>query len=79
QVRVLRLRLAPHQSTPVVENSRNSVVVFVNDQEFRTTDAAGKSETVTHKTGDAVWQTPGAAKIENTGSTPLEMVLVELK
>jgi hypothetical protein len=54
-------------------------VVFVNDQEFRMTDAAGKSEAVTHKTGDAVWQAPATAKIENTGAAPLEMVLVELK
>ncbi|HVV46552.1 MAG TPA: hypothetical protein VHC72_15170 [Bryobacteraceae bacterium] len=79
QVRVLRLKLAPHEATPLVENSRNTVVVFVNDQEFRTTDAAGKSETATHKTGDAIWQTPVTAKIENTGSAPLEMILVELK
>ena len=79
QVRVLRLKLGPHEKTPLVENSVNTVVVFLNDQEFRTTDAAGKSETATHKTGDAVWQTPTTAKIENTGSTPLEMMLVELK
>jgi len=79
QVRVLRLKLAPHEKTPLVENARNTVVVFVNDQEFRMTDAAGKSETATHKTGDAVWQTPTTAKIENTGSAPLEMMLVELK
>jgi hypothetical protein len=79
QARVLRLKLGPHEKTPLVENAGNTVVVFVNDQEFRTTDAAGKSEDVTHKTGDAIWQTPTSAKIENTGSTPLEMVLVELK
>jgi hypothetical protein len=79
QVRVLRLKLGPHEKTPLVENAQNTVVVFVNDQEFRMTDAAGKAETATHKTGDAVWQTPTTAKIENTGSTPLEMLLVELK
>ncbi|HVW08361.1 MAG TPA: hypothetical protein VHC90_07250 [Bryobacteraceae bacterium] len=79
QVRVLRLKLAPHESTPLVETTAESVVVFLNDQEFRTTGADGKSETVTHKPGDAVWQSAGKAKIENTGSTPLEMVFVELK
>jgi hypothetical protein len=79
QVRVLRLKLGPHEATPLVGNGQNTVVVFLNDQEFRTTDAAGKSEVVTHRTGDAVWQTPTTAKIENTGSAPLEMVLVELK
>jgi hypothetical protein len=26
-----------------------------------------------------VWLTPGASKLENTGTQPLEMVLVELK
>lgn len=79
QVRVLRLKLGPHESTPLVATTANSVVVFMNDQEFRTKDAAGKSETATHKAGDAVWQTTGTSIIENTGATPLEMVFVELK
>jgi hypothetical protein len=79
QARVLRLKLRPHEKTPLIESAQNTVVIFVNDQEFRMTDAAGKSETASHKTGDAVWQPPVTAKIENTGSTPLEMILVELK
>jgi len=66
QVRVLRLKLAAHQSTPVIERTGNTVAIFLTDGDA-------------HEAGDAVWQTPGSAKIENTGSTPLEMVLVELK
>jgi hypothetical protein len=66
QVRVLRLKLAPHQSTPVIERTGNVVAIFL-------TDGDG------HKAGDAVWETPGSSKIENTGGTPFEMVLVELK
>lgn len=79
QVRVLRLKLPAHQSTPLVENAHNTVAVFVNDQEFSMTDAAGKSQAGAHKMGDAVWLAPGSSKLENTGSTALEMVLVELK
>lgn len=64
QVRVVRLKLAPHEATSSVE--RNTIVAFLTD------DGA-------HKAGDAIWETPGAAKIENTGNTPAEIVLVELK
>ena len=66
QVRVLRLKLGPHEETPSVERSNNTVAVFLTDGD-------------NHKMGDAVWETPGSAKIENTGSAPLEVVLVELK
>jgi hypothetical protein len=66
QVRVLRLKLGPHEATPSVERSNNTVAVFVTDGD-------------NHKTGDAVWETPGSGKIENTGGVALEVVLVELK
>ena len=66
QVRVLRLKLGPHESTPAIEHARNSVAIFLTDLDG-------------HKAGDAVWETPNTGKIENTGSAPVEMVLVELK
>ncbi|HXE61928.1 MAG TPA: hypothetical protein VN519_00215 [Bryobacteraceae bacterium] len=66
QVRVLRVKLGAHEATPVIERTHGTVVVFLSDGD-------------SHKTGDAIWETPGSGKIENTGSTPLELVLVELK
>lgn len=78
QVRVLRMKLAPHQSTPVIEEPRNTVAIFLTDETAKTTDSKGAVATVTHKAGEAVWQTPVTEKIENTGAAPLEVVLVEL-
>lgn len=78
QVRVLRLMLAPHQSVSK-ESSLNTVAVFLTDEDASVTDAAGKLEPVKHKAGDAIWEMPGKSKIENTGSAPLEIVLVQLK
>ncbi len=66
QVRVLRLKLEAHQSTPLIDRARNTVAIFLTDSDA-------------HKAGDAIWQTPGAGKIENTGTKPLEMILVELR
>jgi hypothetical protein len=66
QVRVLRLMLGPHQSTPVIEYSRNSLAIYLTDQE-------------THKYGEVVWETPHTGKLENTSDKPLEMLLIELR
>lgn len=70
QVRVLRLTLGPHQSTPVVEYSRNSLAVFLTDQEI---------PTASHKYGEVIWETPHTGKLENAGDKPLELLLIELR
>ncbi len=79
QVRVLRLTLAAHQSTPMIEDPHNTVAIFLTDQEIRLTDPKGTIDTVKHRAGEAVWQAPNTEKIENLGDTPLEIVLVELR
>lgn len=66
QVRVLRLRLGAHESTPAIRQSHNTVSVFLTD-------------TASHKFGDAIWETPGTRKMENTGDKPVEMILIELR
>ncbi len=68
QVRVLRLKLGPHQSTPAMTRDHGAVAVYLTDQ-----------ESTPHKAGDAVWETPGNWKVENAGGKPLEMILVELR
>jgi hypothetical protein len=78
QVRVLRMKLGAHQATPVLEHSRNSVAIFLTDETARTTDSNGVVASVTHKAGEAIWETPATQKIENVSDAPLEMVLVEL-
>jgi oxalate decarboxylase/phosphoglucose isomerase-like protein (cupin superfamily) len=79
QVRVLRVKLAAHEMTPMVQQSLNAVVILLTDEAARITTGDGKVTTVQHKAGDAVWTTPGASSLENTGDQPLEIVLVELK
>jgi mannose-6-phosphate isomerase-like protein (cupin superfamily) len=63
QVRVLRAKLGPHESSKKVERTGNSVTVFMS----------GK------KAGEAVWETAGATQAQNGGDEPLEMIVVELK
>lgn len=66
QVRVLKLKLGAHESTPTVAHTLNSVVVFL-------TPAAP------HKAGEAIWKPAGTYKEENPGVNPLEIVVVEVK
>jgi quercetin dioxygenase-like cupin family protein len=78
QVRVLRVKIGPHQSTPLHEHSLDRVVVYLADQNFRvTTD--GKAETVQHKAGEVSWGTPTKHMEENLSDKPFEVVVVELK
>jgi len=79
RVRVLRVRIEPHGSTPMHEHSLNRVTVFLTDQDFRTQDQDGKVTTVQHKAGEAAWGTPLRHKEENLSDKPFEAVTVELK
>ena len=78
-VRVLRVRIGPHQSTPKHEHILNRVSVFLTDQNFRTVDDHGKVETAQHKAGDVVWGGPLIHKEENLSDRPFEVIVVELK
>jgi quercetin dioxygenase-like cupin family protein len=78
QVRVLRVKIGPHQSTPLHEHSLNRVVTYLTDQNLRvTTD--GKAETLQHKAGEVSWGTPTKHKEENLSDSPFEVVVVEVK
>jgi hypothetical protein len=66
QVRVLRLKLKAGEATAASAHPLNSVEVFL-------------TPSGTHKAGDAAWKPAGTYKMENTGSSPVEMVIVELK
>ena len=78
QVRVLRVKIGPHESTPLHEHSLNRVVAYLANQNFRvTTD--GKAETAQHKAGEVSWGGPTKHKEENLSDKPFEVVVVELK
>ena len=79
QVRVLRVRIGPHESTPVHKHALNRVVTYVTDQDFRVTSADGKVERVQHEAGEVTWSGPATHKEENLSGHPFEVLVAELK
>ncbi len=78
RVRVVRVKIGAHQTTPLHEHPVNRVTVFLTDQDFRVT-ADGKAAAVQHKAGDAAWGAPVKHQEENNSDQPFEAVMVELK
>jgi hypothetical protein len=79
QVRVLRVSIPPHRVTPMHAYSTDRATVFLTDQKFRIKDSMGKVETVEHKAGDVVWETPTKQTEQNLTDQPFEAVTVEVK
>jgi hypothetical protein len=79
QVRVIRLKIAPHQSVPMHEHVLSQMVVPITDQNLRETAPDGKSVVVQHKAAEYSWRGPGKYKIENLDDKPYEAVIVEVK
>ena len=63
QVRVLRVRMAPHASLPVHQHILDSLLVWITGP----------------KAGEFTWRGPFKGKLENPSGEPLEAVIVELK
>jgi quercetin dioxygenase-like cupin family protein len=79
QVRVLRVKIGPHESTPLHRHAVNRVVTYLTDQDFRVTSEDGKVEVTKHKAGDVSWAGPATHKEENLSDKPFEVVVTELK
>lgn len=79
QVRVLRVRIQPHGMAPMHAYSTDRATIFLTDQNFRIKDSTGKVETVEHKAGDVVWETPIEQTEQNLSNQPFEAVTVEVK
>jgi hypothetical protein len=79
QVRVVRLKVGPHQSVPLHEHLLNYVLVPITDQNISETSADGKAEVVQRKAGQYSWRGPGKLKISNLADQPYEAVMVEVK
>jgi uncharacterized RmlC-like cupin family protein len=79
QVRVVRVKIGPHETAPMHEHSLNRVVTYLTDQDFQVTSADGKGEHVQHKAGETSWGPPNKHKEENLSGKPFEVVVVELK
>lgn len=79
QVRVLRIRIKPHAAVPAHAYSTDRVTVFLTDQQFRSKDGSGKTETVEHKAGDVAWDMPATLTEENLSDKPFEALTIEVK
>lgn len=79
QVRVLRVRIKAHAMAPMHAYSTNHVTVFLTDQQFRIKDSTGKDDTVEHKAGDVVWETPTTQTEQNLSDHPFEAVTIEVE
>jgi quercetin dioxygenase-like cupin family protein len=80
QVRVLRVKLGPHESTPQHAHSLNRVVVYLRDGKLRITTPEGKVTEAEHKAGDITWAAgPARHKDENPGEQPMELIAIDLK
>jgi beta-alanine degradation protein BauB len=77
-VRVLRVNVAPGQKTVMHEHPDNAVLML-DAGKMRFTGADGTSQDVDIKAKDAMWSPAGTHRGENTGSTPIDAVIIELK
>jgi quercetin dioxygenase-like cupin family protein len=78
QVRVLRVHYGPHEKS-VMHSHPAAVAVFLSDGAVRFTDANGKTQDTTVKKGQAMYTPAQIHDPENTGDTPFDLVLIELK
>ena len=78
EVRVLRIHYAPGEKS-VMHTHPNAVAVFLGDSTATMTFPDGKSQVSNVKTGETMFTPAGAHLPENTGKTPVDLVLVELK
>ena len=77
-VRVLRVKLPPHQTTPLEDHSA-LVTVFLTEARERTAFPDGIAQEVSRKPGEVVYSEPARHSEINVTDQPLEAVLIELK
>ena len=80
-VRVLRVKLASHEKTPMHGQPSDQVVVYLTDAHARVTRADGSRTEVAHGAHEVgyVNRATQAYAEENLSDRPLEAILVELK
>jgi quercetin dioxygenase-like cupin family protein len=79
QVRVFRVHIGPHESTPMHEHQLHRVMVYLTDANVRVTSADAKVDTTPHKAGDILEGGAARHSEENLGDKPVEVIVTELK
>jgi quercetin dioxygenase-like cupin family protein len=79
QVRVLRVRVGPHEKVPM-QSSPPAVVVFLTDSHVKVTPEAGETTETHQKRGDVISRPdPRTFALENLADEPFETIRIELK
>jgi len=65
-------------SSPEHEHKTSRLVVVVEGGTLEVRDASGKTSTLSLKNGDIVWRPPEKHSITNTGSTPVQLVEIDV-
>src|SRR5438132_12050885 len=78
QVRVLHIHYAPGEKS-VMHSHPDAVAVFLEDQKAKMTHPDGKSEAMSGKKAEAVFNPAGAHLPEHIGSGPTHRFMRELK
>lgn len=78
QVRVLRVKYGPKEKS-VMHEHPNTVSIFVTDVNGKFTFPDGKTQDISTKAGQALWNPAIVHLPENTTDKPFEVILIELK
>ncbi|HUK29688.1 MAG TPA: hypothetical protein VLV89_01155 [Candidatus Acidoferrum sp.] len=78
RVRIVRVHFDPGESGPMVDK-RPRVIVVVTDSHATVIFPDGHSEPRDMKTGDVSFGGAGRQSTKNTGTSPIDNVVVELK
>jgi quercetin dioxygenase-like cupin family protein len=78
QVRILRIHYPPNEKS-VMHGHPASVAVFLSDGQCRFTFPDGTTEDHQLKAGQTMYMPALEHLPENTGSTPFDVILIELK
>ena len=81
KVKVIRILLKPGEGTPRHTHALDHIAVIMQGTTMKDVETDGKFKSVDQKTGE-VHYVPGTGRTHsfaNTGTTPLEIVSIELK
>jgi quercetin dioxygenase-like cupin family protein len=78
-VRVLRVKVGPHQKIAEHEHAVHRVIVPLTEVDMAITAADGTTKSLKGKSGDAIFSQPGRHREENMLDKPVELILVEFK
>lgn len=79
QVRVLRVKVGPHQKIVEHEHAVPRIIVPLTDVDIAVTGADGTKAAIKAKPGEVIFGKPARHREENTLDKPVELILIELK